>query len=165
MCLLGLKELQKSWDVNNWVLQLFFQYLDESIRSRLLDAEERHAADAAAVTAAAHALVQHAEWRPSIPPSPAATPAEQQPQQQQQQQQQQHPGIDAGGAAGDFGMFGGARLGAEGMYSFYPVAADVFNLNGYREDFDGWLNAATAGNGMAVEGLDANGVDFLSRCL
>ncbi len=28
--LLGLRELQKTWDVTNWVLQLFFQFLDNS---------------------------------------------------------------------------------------------------------------------------------------
>ena len=35
LCLLGLKELQKTWEVTNWVLQLFFQFLDHSIAKRL----------------------------------------------------------------------------------------------------------------------------------
>ena len=82
----------------------------------------------------------------------------------------------------DMAMFDGGLLGAEGMYSFWPVDSDVFNMHGYREDFDVWLGAArTAAAGgaavgpggqgagwssmMVVEGLDANGVDFLSRCL
>lgn len=30
LCLLGLQELQKSWDLENWVLDLFFRCLDES---------------------------------------------------------------------------------------------------------------------------------------
>ncbi|KAH8421667.1 Transcription factor, partial [Colletotrichum scovillei] len=35
MCLLGLKEIQKYWRINNNVLDLFLQYLDESIAKRL----------------------------------------------------------------------------------------------------------------------------------
>lgn len=35
LCLLGLKELQKTWEVTNWVLQLFFQYLDRATAERL----------------------------------------------------------------------------------------------------------------------------------
>ncbi|KAK1512159.1 cutinase transcription factor 1 alpha [Colletotrichum tamarilloi] len=35
VCLLGLQELQKTWEVRMWVLQLFFQYLDRSTAARL----------------------------------------------------------------------------------------------------------------------------------
>ncbi|KAL0936923.1 uncharacterized protein CTRU02_209139 [Colletotrichum truncatum] len=35
MCLLGLKEIQKYWRINNNVLDLFLQYLDEPIAKRL----------------------------------------------------------------------------------------------------------------------------------
>jgi hypothetical protein len=35
LCLMGLQELQKTWEVTNWVLQLFFRYLDRSTASRL----------------------------------------------------------------------------------------------------------------------------------
>ncbi|KAF9880852.1 hypothetical protein CkaCkLH20_01894 [Colletotrichum karsti] len=35
LCLLGLQELQKTWEGRNWVLQLFFQYLDRSTAARL----------------------------------------------------------------------------------------------------------------------------------
>lgn len=35
LCLLGLKELQKTWEVTNWVLQLFFSYLDRTTAERL----------------------------------------------------------------------------------------------------------------------------------
>jgi len=35
ICLYGLRELQKTWEVTNWVLQLFFQYLDRSMAHRL----------------------------------------------------------------------------------------------------------------------------------
>ena len=30
LCLLGLQELQKTWDIENWVLNLFFRCLDDS---------------------------------------------------------------------------------------------------------------------------------------
>ncbi|THC90200.1 hypothetical protein EYZ11_010330 [Aspergillus tanneri] len=30
LCLLGLQELQKTWDLENWVLDLFFRCLDDS---------------------------------------------------------------------------------------------------------------------------------------
>jgi hypothetical protein len=35
LCLMGLQELQKTWEVTNWVLQLFFRYLDRSTAARL----------------------------------------------------------------------------------------------------------------------------------
>ena len=35
LCLLGLQELQKTWEVTNWLLQLFFQYLDRATAARL----------------------------------------------------------------------------------------------------------------------------------
>ncbi|KAF7114942.1 hypothetical protein CNMCM5793_000712 [Aspergillus hiratsukae] len=40
LCLLGLQELQKSWDLENWVLDLFFRCLDDSTARtlRLTDA-------------------------------------------------------------------------------------------------------------------------------
>lgn len=40
LCLLGLRELQKTWDVTNWVLQLFFQFLDQSTAKKLQLAAE-----------------------------------------------------------------------------------------------------------------------------
>lgn len=35
LCLLGLRELQKTWDITNWVLQLFLEFLDKSTAKRL----------------------------------------------------------------------------------------------------------------------------------
>jgi hypothetical protein len=35
LCLLGLKELQKSWDLENWVLDLFFHCLDDRTAENL----------------------------------------------------------------------------------------------------------------------------------
>ncbi|KAF2114277.1 cutinase transcription factor 1 alpha [Lophiotrema nucula] len=35
VCLLGLQELQQTWEFTNWILQLFFQYLDRTTVSRL----------------------------------------------------------------------------------------------------------------------------------
>lgn len=40
MCLIGLKEMQKYWEVNNLVLELFFQYIDESTARTLRPSEE-----------------------------------------------------------------------------------------------------------------------------
>ncbi|KAJ5287584.1 hypothetical protein N7478_003270 [Penicillium angulare] len=40
ICLYGLRELQKTWEVTNWILQIFFQYLDRSM-ARLLDTKEQ----------------------------------------------------------------------------------------------------------------------------
>lgn len=41
VCLMGLQELQKTWEVRNWVLQLFFRYLDRPTAARLQsDAED-----------------------------------------------------------------------------------------------------------------------------
>lgn len=48
LCLLGLQELQKTWEVTNWVLQMFFQYLDRSTAARL----EMEEADDVGVTSA-----------------------------------------------------------------------------------------------------------------
>lgn len=44
ICLLGLVEMQKYWRINNNILDLFFQYLDESIAKRLqgTDADTSH---------------------------------------------------------------------------------------------------------------------------
>lgn len=39
LCLLGLKELQKSWDLENWVLDLFFRCLDDRMAKNLRLAE------------------------------------------------------------------------------------------------------------------------------
>ncbi|KAL6354274.1 hypothetical protein LRP88_11600 [Fusarium phalaenopsidis] len=35
LCLLALQELQKTWEVKNWILQVFFQYLDRPTAARL----------------------------------------------------------------------------------------------------------------------------------
>ncbi|KAH9861699.1 hypothetical protein J1614_011452 [Plenodomus biglobosus] len=51
LCLLGLQELQKTWEVTNWVLQLFFQYLDRETASRLaVEADDVGFASAASRT-------------------------------------------------------------------------------------------------------------------
>lgn len=42
ICLYGLRELQKTWEVTNWVLQLFFRYLDRSMAHRLGDKEHEY---------------------------------------------------------------------------------------------------------------------------
>lgn len=51
LCLLGLQELQKTWELTNWVLQLFFQYLDRSTAARLaMEADDVGIASVAALS-------------------------------------------------------------------------------------------------------------------
>lgn len=72
ICLLGLKEVQKFWRINNTVLDLFLQYLDESIARRLRgDGDTSRDEKATATTTAA------VSREGSVAPAPA--------QQQQQQ--------------------------------------------------------------------------------
>ncbi|KAF1923440.1 uncharacterized protein M421DRAFT_425813 [Didymella exigua CBS 183.55] len=64
LCLLGLQELQKTWEVTNWVLQLFFQYLDRSTAARLaMEADDIGISSVAApsghATRASTPLTQH----------------------------------------------------------------------------------------------------------
>lgn len=49
MCLQGLEEIKMTWEVRNWILQLFFQYLDRSTAARLLDEEEEDGGEDARV--------------------------------------------------------------------------------------------------------------------
>lgn len=56
ICLLGLKEVQKFWRINNTVLDLFLQYLDESIARRLRGGRDEHAGANTTTTAAAAAV-------------------------------------------------------------------------------------------------------------
>jgi hypothetical protein len=50
LCLLGLQELQRTWEVTNWVLQLFFQYLDRTTAARLtMEADDVGISSAATV--------------------------------------------------------------------------------------------------------------------
>jgi hypothetical protein len=60
ICLLGLKEIQKYWKINDTVLDLFFQCLDESTVQRLLNGEAEHAQGPAMDTA--HQNAERASW-------------------------------------------------------------------------------------------------------
>ncbi|KAJ5974714.1 hypothetical protein N7481_011924 [Penicillium waksmanii] len=48
ICLYGLRELQKTWEVTNWILQLFFQHLDRSA-AQLLETKWREDDDNQAI--------------------------------------------------------------------------------------------------------------------
>ncbi|XPS91842.1 hypothetical protein M3J09_001251 [Ascochyta lentis] len=66
LCLLGLQELQKTWEVTNWVLQLFFRYLDRSTAARLaMEADDIGISSVAALsghaTRASTPLTQHGD--------------------------------------------------------------------------------------------------------
>ncbi|KAF2014553.1 hypothetical protein BU24DRAFT_392656 [Aaosphaeria arxii CBS 175.79] len=65
LCLLGLQEMQKTWELTNWILQLFFQYLDRSTAKRLAV----EADDGASVGGGGNAAVSVSE-----PPGLAAGP-------------------------------------------------------------------------------------------
>ncbi len=57
LCLLGLQELQKTWEVTNWVLQLFFPYLDRETASSLaVETDEMGFSSAASQTPTGQAL-------------------------------------------------------------------------------------------------------------
>lgn len=71
ICLLGLKEVQKFWRINNTVLDLFLQYLDESIARGLRgaadpsrDSEKTHAATTADTPTAT--LLSERSWRAGV---------------------------------------------------------------------------------------------------
>lgn len=68
ICLLGLKEVQKFWRINNTVLDLFLQYLDESIAKRLRGSGDASRDDTA--TAAAHCTADPGEGSGGRLPAP-----------------------------------------------------------------------------------------------
>lgn len=68
ICLLGLKEVQKFWRINNTVLDLFLQYLDESIARRLRGGDDTGRDESAPSTADSTAISR--ERSSSRPPAP-----------------------------------------------------------------------------------------------
>ena len=69
LCLLGLQELQGTWEVTNWVLQLFFQYLDRTTAARLaMEADD-------AGTSSATAPVVSSLGQTSNVPRPISSPS------------------------------------------------------------------------------------------
>ncbi|KAL6710608.1 hypothetical protein ACN47E_008656 [Coniothyrium glycines] len=66
LCLLGLQELRKTWEVTNWVLQLFFQYLDRETASRLA----MEADDVGFSSAASHTTSGRGSSGPALQPTP-----------------------------------------------------------------------------------------------
>ncbi|KAJ5358284.1 hypothetical protein N7541_005442 [Penicillium brevicompactum] len=76
LCLLGLKELQKSWDLENWVLDLFFRCLDDRT------ARDLRLADVTMPTSTTQLPEDYTEIEPAMPtdsqyrpPSPNLTEA------------------------------------------------------------------------------------------
>lgn len=76
LCLLGLKELQKSWDLENWVLDLFFRCLDDRT------ARDLRLADVTMPTSTTQLPEDYTEIEPAMPtdsqyrpPSPNPTEA------------------------------------------------------------------------------------------
>lgn len=67
LCLSGLQELQKTWEVTNWILQLFLQYLDRSTAASLRIPPQEDGASSAVLPPA-----QSTGW--SAPASPNTKP-------------------------------------------------------------------------------------------
>jgi hypothetical protein len=92
LCLLGLKELQKSWDLNYWVLEIFFHCLDESTAEYLQLSEEKNATQStlnfASISTDAGPSSKHFVRNMQILPD-TVTPTTISPYEQNQQQQQQ----------------------------------------------------------------------------
>ena len=85
LCLLGLRELQRTWDVTNWVLELFFQYLDRSTAARLAVDDQMSGASNARLQ-----QQQHLTPDQTAQPQPLSLSTL---QQQQQAQNVQIPGM------------------------------------------------------------------------
>jgi hypothetical protein len=61
LCLMGLQELQKTWELTNWVLQLFFRYLDRSTAARLaMEADDVGFSSAASLNSSGRASSKQA---------------------------------------------------------------------------------------------------------
>ncbi|KAJ5162508.1 hypothetical protein N7492_007900 [Penicillium capsulatum] len=86
LCLLGLRELQKSWDLENWVLDLFFRCLDDrTARDLRLDGRTPLPGPSRPPEAPSHTLADktgrdhspHAgEILPSMPTEPSLNPTD-----------------------------------------------------------------------------------------
>lgn len=74
ICLLGLKEIQKYWKINNTVLELFFRYLDESIVQRLQKGEAERGEESA--TSTGHQNTEQASWNARATHPAAGTSSE-----------------------------------------------------------------------------------------
>ncbi|KAJ4211712.1 hypothetical protein NW759_012313 [Fusarium solani] len=62
LCLLALQELQKTWEVKNWILQVFFQYLDRPTAARLQLGEDW--SEAPRLATETHPLPATSPWAP-----------------------------------------------------------------------------------------------------
>jgi hypothetical protein len=151
VCILGLKELQKSWDVNNWVLQLFFQFLDEPTANKL------HISEFEESSSAMDSLTsrQNGTEAGRIPyRNDLVTPAPSQPEDMDTEPSVQ--GVD------DFGLKMSGAMGEAYNMPFYSIQPETFNLDFYDDD----LSQYFAGNATPrMNDLNAQGLEFLSRCL
>lgn len=85
LCLMGLQELQKTWEVTNWVLQLFFRYLDRATAARLaMEADDVGFSSAASqATSGRGSSGPATSQTPQLPPNDDLRPPIQQPMMQQ----------------------------------------------------------------------------------
>lgn len=75
LCLMGLQELQKTWEVTNWVLQLFFRYLDRSTAARLAMEADDVGFSSAASRSSGSVSQQTPKPTPNDGIAPQATPS------------------------------------------------------------------------------------------
>lgn len=140
--MLGLKEIQKYWEVNNLVLKLFFQYLDESTARKLRNVEYEDPSDL--VTRASEPQTsrtnQFSGSMKDVSPSSARTATEGAPRN-------------------------GIQIPVQPLASLLSEETFSFNFPGNMlnssEGFNPFLDMS-----MSIhDGLDEEGLDFLQRCL
>ncbi|KAJ5772742.1 hypothetical protein N7457_007638 [Penicillium paradoxum] len=73
LCLLGLKELQRSWDLKNWVLDLFFRCLDDRT-ARDLQLADSHMPPSISQTTGGHELEEVSPATPASGPYRSLSP-------------------------------------------------------------------------------------------
>lgn len=135
VCIFALKELQKTWDINNWVLQLFFRYLDNSIATKLHIPEDEDSSSTSA----------HTQNGPTF----GSAADEAQGQDVVTDLANLNPNLPNDGA----------RSGEPHPYFTFP--ADTFRTMSYDEGFDQYFGPARPG----IDDLNAQDLDILSRCL
>jgi hypothetical protein len=143
ICLLGLQEIRKYWEVNNLVLKLFFQYLDESTAKKLRTVEDEDPS--------------HVTTRNPKPPTTRSDQAS----------AVVNDVSSAWAKETSDGALetGGGQIPAQPLVSFLSEDTYSFNFPGNMlnssEGFDPFLDMSISMN----DGLNEEGLDFLQRCL
>jgi hypothetical protein len=144
---LGLKELRKSWDISNWVLQLFFQLLDE------LTATKLHITDFEDATNA-----------------PKETPMEQSKDAARERLTSSQLGEDLSTLAPsqtksiDDGLNSAAEVEPTKEVEDFFMHSGIFSgfdVDGWGDGFQQFLDSSVP----RMDGRDAESLDHISRCM